>query len=96
MEGPGNKGLTNFTSVNFTGASATIGGQTGVLGSFAGADPITMTNNSVNTVDERSKKSGVPKRLVGIGELDIFVVHCTGFMRFPPIPCTPVSLRAYF
>jgi len=47
---------------------------------------ITMTNKYANTVNERGKKSGVPKRLVGIGELDIFVFHCTGFMRFPPIP----------
>ena len=46
MEGPGNKGLTNFTNVGFTGASATISGQTGALGSFTAADPITMTNNA--------------------------------------------------
>jgi hypothetical protein len=45
MEGPSNKGLTNFGSVGFTGASATISGQTGSLGSFTSADPITMVNN---------------------------------------------------
>ena len=44
MEGPSNKGLTNFGSVGFTAASATIGGQTGSLGSFANADPITMVS----------------------------------------------------
>ena len=44
MEGPSNGLLTNFGSVGFTGSTATIGGQTGNLGSFAGAQPITMVN----------------------------------------------------
>jgi hypothetical protein len=42
MEGPSSGLLTNFGSVAFSSASATIGGQTGNLGSFAGAQPITM------------------------------------------------------
>ncbi len=42
MEGPSSGLLTRFGTVGFTGASATIGGQAGPLGSFANADPITM------------------------------------------------------
>jgi hypothetical protein len=42
MEGPSSGLLTNFGTVGFTAASATISGQTGSLGSFANADPITM------------------------------------------------------
>jgi hypothetical protein len=46
MEGPSSGLLTNFGSVPFSAASATIGGQTGNLGSFAGAQPITMVTKS--------------------------------------------------
>jgi hypothetical protein len=42
MEGPSSGLLTNFGTVSFSGASATINGTTGSLGSFSGADPITM------------------------------------------------------
>lgn len=42
MEGPSNGGLTNFGSVGFTGTSATISGQSGTVGSFGNAQPITM------------------------------------------------------
>src|SRR5262249_30463527 len=41
MEGPSNGLLSNFGSVSFSGASATINNQTAALGSL-GADPITM------------------------------------------------------
>jgi hypothetical protein len=46
MEGPSNGSLTNFGSVAFSAASATIAGQTGNLGSFSGAQPITMVTKS--------------------------------------------------
>jgi len=42
MEGPSNGSLTNFGSVNFTGASGTIGGTTAGVGSFGNAQSITM------------------------------------------------------
>lgn len=42
MEGPSNGLLTDFGSVDFSAARATISNQTGNLGSFANADPITM------------------------------------------------------
>lgn len=45
MEGPSSGLLSDFISVSFTGAQATIGGQTGSLGSFGSADPITMVTN---------------------------------------------------
>jgi hypothetical protein len=41
MEGPSSGNLTDFGSLSFTGASATIGGQTVTPGSPS-ADPITM------------------------------------------------------
>jgi hypothetical protein len=41
MEGPSKGLLTDFGSVSFSGASATIGAQTGALGSFA-TNPLTM------------------------------------------------------
>lgn len=41
-EGPSNGLLSDFGSVTFSSASAAINGQTGSLGSFAGAYPITM------------------------------------------------------
>jgi hypothetical protein len=47
---------------------------------------ITMTNKYANTVDEREKKIGVPKSLVGIGEGVIFFFHCTSSLRFPSLP----------
>lgn len=46
MEGPSSGLLSDFGSVTFTGASATINGQSQNLGSFAGADPISMVSNS--------------------------------------------------
>jgi Peptidase A4 family len=46
MEGPSSGLLTNFGSVSFTGASATISGQTGNLGSLGNAQPITMVTRS--------------------------------------------------
>jgi hypothetical protein len=45
MEGPSTGLLTNFGSVGFTGAAATISGQTASLGSFANATPITMVTS---------------------------------------------------
>lgn len=44
MEGPSSGNLTDFGSIGFTGASATIGGQL-VYPSSANADPITMVTN---------------------------------------------------
>jgi Peptidase A4 family len=46
MEGPSNGLLSDFGSVSFSAASATIGGQTGGLSSFPGAQAITMVTNS--------------------------------------------------
>jgi hypothetical protein len=46
MEGPSNGLLSNFGSVSFSGASATINNTTAALGSFAGANPITMVTSS--------------------------------------------------
>ena len=46
MEGPSNGLLSDFGSVSFSGASATINNTTGALGSFAGADPLTMVTSS--------------------------------------------------
>ena len=48
---------------------------------------IKMTNKYANSVDERGKKIGVPKSLVGIGERDLFFFHCIGFcaFQFPPL-----------
>jgi hypothetical protein len=45
MEGPSSGLLTNFGTVGFSGANATINGQSANLGSFANADPITMVTN---------------------------------------------------
>jgi hypothetical protein len=45
MEGPSGSGLSNFGSIGFNTASATISGKTGSIGAFAGADPITMVTN---------------------------------------------------
>jgi hypothetical protein len=44
MEGPANGLLSRFGSVPFSGASATINGQTAGLSSLAGVQPITMVN----------------------------------------------------
>jgi hypothetical protein len=46
MEGPSSGLLTNFGSVGFTGASATIGGRTGTLGSLPNRQSITMVTSS--------------------------------------------------
>jgi Peptidase A4 family len=46
MEGPSNGLLSDFGSVTFTGASATISNQTGNVGSFSNAQSITMVDNS--------------------------------------------------
>jgi len=46
IEGPSNGSLTNFGSVPFGAATATIDGQTGNLGSFSGAQQITMVSKS--------------------------------------------------
>lgn len=45
MEGPSGSGLSNFGSIGFSSAAATISGKTGSIGAFAGADPITMVTN---------------------------------------------------
>lgn len=45
MEGPSSGLLSDFSSLQFSAASATISGQTGGLGSFAGAEPITMVTS---------------------------------------------------
>jgi hypothetical protein len=46
MEGPSNELLSDFGTVSFIGASATISGQTGSVGSFgANAEAITMVTN---------------------------------------------------
>src|SRR5581483_4055270 len=46
MEGPSNGLLSDFGSVAFSATSATIGGQTGGLSSFTGAQSITMVSGS--------------------------------------------------
>lgn len=46
VEGPSNGLLSDFGSLSFGSASATINGQTASLGSLAGADPITMETSS--------------------------------------------------
>jgi hypothetical protein len=46
MEGPSSGLLTNFATVGFTGASATINGHAGTLGSFANIQPITMVTQA--------------------------------------------------
>ena len=56
MEGPSNGLLTNFNAVTFTGLSATINNQTGNLGTFPSADPITM-------VTSQGAARAVPSRL---------------------------------
>jgi hypothetical protein len=61
MEGPSSGSLTNFGSVPFSGASATIGGVTGKLGSspLPNASPITMvTNNGTPRAVPSSPPSG--------------------------------------
>ena len=45
MEGPSSGLLSNFGSAPFSASSATIGGATGGVGSFANAQPITMVTN---------------------------------------------------
>jgi hypothetical protein len=46
MEGPASGILSDFGSVAFSAASATIGGQSAGLGSFAAAHPITMVSSA--------------------------------------------------
>ena len=45
MEGASSGSLTNFGTVSFSGASATINNQTGSLASFPTADPLTMVTS---------------------------------------------------
>jgi peptidase A4-like protein len=45
MEGPSSGLLTNFGSIPFSSATATIGGTSATLGSFSNAQPITMVNS---------------------------------------------------
>jgi hypothetical protein len=42
---------------------------------------ITMTDKYANSVDEKGKKLDVPKRRVGIGEVDLYFFRCTGSVR---------------
>jgi hypothetical protein len=49
MEGPASGILSDFGSVTFSAASATIGGQTAGLSAFAGAHPITMVGPTGTT-----------------------------------------------
>ncbi|MEA2198216.1 MAG: hypothetical protein QOJ25_2267 [Solirubrobacteraceae bacterium] len=58
MEGPSSGLLSDFGSVPFGGASATINGQTGGVGSFASADPITMVSQQGITRAAPSNVSG--------------------------------------
>jgi hypothetical protein len=60
MEGPSSGLLTNFGTVGFTAASATIGNQTGNLGSFSNAQPITM-------VTQQGTQRAVPSAVSGGG-----------------------------
>jgi hypothetical protein len=46
MEGPSSGLLSDFGSVGFSSAAATISGQTGGLSSFAGAQPTTMVTST--------------------------------------------------
>lgn len=46
MEGPSGGLLSDFGSVAFSGASATIGGHSAGLSSLAGAQPLTMVNSA--------------------------------------------------
>jgi hypothetical protein len=52
LEGPANQSLSNFGTVTFTGASATISGQTEDAGSFPNAEAITMvTKKGINRAE---------------------------------------------
>lgn len=58
-EGPSSGTLTNFGTVTFTGAAATINGSTGSLSSFSSANPITMvTSSGTARATPSSVKSG--------------------------------------
>jgi hypothetical protein len=46
MEGPSSGLLSDFGTVAFSGAAATINGTSGALGTFTGAQPITMVRKS--------------------------------------------------
>lgn len=58
MEGPSSGQLSNFASVSFSAASATIGGLTDYVDQFANADPITMVSNQGATRATPSGASG--------------------------------------
>lgn len=58
MEGPSNGLLSDFGSVAFSAASATIGGQSAGLGSFTNAQPITMVTNAGVVRAQPSSVSG--------------------------------------
>jgi hypothetical protein len=59
VEGPSSGSLTNFGSVSFTNASATINGKTGSLGSLSPLNPITMqTRSGVTRAVPSSVKGG--------------------------------------
>jgi hypothetical protein len=58
MEGPSSGLLTNFGSVGFSAASATINGQTANLGSLPNAQPITMVTQSGTPRATPSQVSG--------------------------------------
>jgi hypothetical protein len=62
MEGPSSGNLTDFNSISFTSASATIGGQTVSPGS-ANADPITMVTSQ-----------GTPRAIPGLNGRSAFGV----------------------
>jgi hypothetical protein len=64
VEGLSNKPLSDFGSVSFTGASATIDGQTGGVGSFASAEAITM-------VTSQGVSRAVPSRVTGKKSFDV-------------------------
>jgi hypothetical protein len=58
MEGPSSGLLTNFGSVGFSSASATVNGQTANLGSLSNAQPITMVTGQGATRALPSSASG--------------------------------------
>ena len=47
---------------------------------------ITMTNTYANAGDEKGKKLDVPKRLVGIDEVDLCFFRCPGSLHLPLPP----------
>jgi hypothetical protein len=63
MEGPSNGLVSDFGSLPFSAASAMIGGQSGGLSSFTGAQSITMVNNAGVV---RAQPSGVSSNGFGV------------------------------